>query len=181
MAQSDNTANKNSTGQAMMRMVIAIAALVVLTALLFFVAPDSFYPWAKAIHILAVISWMAGMLYLPRLLVYHADAEKGSVQSETFKVMERRLLRGIINPSMIVTWMFGLWLAWKGFAFQGGWLHAKIAAVLLLSAVHGYLAGAVRKFAEDRNEKPARHWRMVNEIPTLLMIAIVILVVVKPF
>ncbi|MER8447981.1 protoporphyrinogen oxidase HemJ [Mesorhizobium sp. M1066] len=178
MAQMNNT---NSTGQAMMRMTIGIAVLVVFTALLYFAAPDSFYPWAKAIHILAVISWMAGMLYLPRLLVYHVDAEKGSVQSETFKVMERRLLRGIINPAMIVTWVFGLWLAWKGFGFQGGWLHAKIGAVLLLSAMHGYLSGAVRKFAEDRNEKPARHWRMVNEIPTLLMIAIVILVVVKPF
>ncbi|MER9605606.1 protoporphyrinogen oxidase HemJ [Mesorhizobium sp. M0243] len=178
MAEMKNT---NSTGRAMMRMTIGIAVLVVFTALLYFAAPDSFYPWAKAIHILAVISWMAGMLYLPRLLVYHADAEKGSVQSETFKVMERRLLRGIINPAMIVTWVFGLWLAWKGFGFQGGWLHAKIGAVLLLSAMHGYLSGAVRKFAEDRNEKPARHWRMVNEIPTLLMIAIVILVVVKPF
>ncbi|RWN31151.1 MAG: protoporphyrinogen oxidase HemJ [Mesorhizobium sp.] len=178
MAEMKNT---NSTGQAMMRMMSGIAVLVVLTALLYFAAPDSFYLWAKAIHILAVISWMAGMLYLPRLLVYHADAEKGSVQSETFKVMERRLLRGIINPAMIVTWVFGLWLAWKGFGFQGGWLHAKIGAVLLLSAMHGYLAGGVRKFAEDRNEKPARHWRMVNEIPTLLMIAIVILVVVKPF
>jgi putative membrane protein len=178
MAEMKNT---NSTGQAMMRMISGIAVLVVLTALLYFAAPDSFYLWAKAIHILAVISWMAGMLYLPRLLVYHADAEKGSVQSETFKVMERRLLRGIINPAMIVTWVFGLWLAWKGFGFQGGWLHAKIGAVLLLSAMHGYLSGAVRKFAEDRNEKPARHWRMVNEIPTLLMIAIVILVVVKPF
>ncbi|MFC3326567.1 protoporphyrinogen oxidase HemJ [Mesorhizobium cantuariense] len=178
MAQMNNT---NSTGQAMMRMTIGIAVLVVLTALLYFAAPDSFYPWAKTIHILAVISWMAGMLYLPRLLVYHADAEMGSVQSETFKVMERRLLRGIINPAMIVTWVFGLWLAWKGFGFEGGWLHAKVGAVLLLSAVHGYLAGAVRKFAEDRNEKPAKHWRMINEIPTLLMIAIVILVVVKPF
>lgn len=173
--------NTNSTSQAMIRMAVGIAALVVLTGLLYFVAPDGFYPWAKAIHILAVIAWMAGMLYLPRLLVYHADAEKGSVQSETFKVMERRLLRGIINPAMVVTWVFGLWLAWKGFAFQGGWLHGKIALVLLLSAVHGYLAGAVRKFAEDRNEKPAKHWRIVNEIPTLLMIAIVILVVVKPF
>ncbi|MFD2053855.1 protoporphyrinogen oxidase HemJ [Mesorhizobium calcicola] len=178
MTQSNDT---NSTGQAMMRMISGIGALIVLTALLYFVAPDSFYPWAKAIHVLAVISWMAGMLYLPRLLVYHADAEKGSVQSETFKVMERRLLRGIVNPAMIVTWVFGLWLAWKGFGFEGGWLHAKIGAVLLLSAVHGYLAGAVRKFAEDRNEKPAKHWRMVNEIPTLLMIAIVVLVVVKPF
>ncbi|MET2830009.1 protoporphyrinogen oxidase HemJ [Mesorhizobium shangrilense] len=177
MAEMNNT----STGQAMRRMVIGITVLIVLSAVLFFFAPDGFYPWAKAIHVIAVISWMAGMLYLPRLLVYHADAEKGSVQSETFKVMERRLLRGIINPAMIATWVFGLWLAWKGFAFHGGWLHAKIAAVLLLSAVHGYLAGAVRKFAGDRNEKPARHWRIVNEIPTLLMIAIVILVIVKPF
>lgn len=173
--------NTNSTSQAMIRMAVGIAALVALTGLLYFVAPDGFYPWAKAIHVLAVIAWMAGMLYLPRLLVYHADAEKGSVQSETFKVMERRLLRGIINPAMVVTWVFGLWLAWKGFAFQGGWLHGKIALVLLLSAVHGYLAGAVRKFAMDRNEKSAKHWRIVNEIPTLLMIAIVILVVVKPF
>ncbi|TPL77641.1 protoporphyrinogen oxidase HemJ [Mesorhizobium sp. B2-3-15] len=178
MADRNNT---NSTGQAMKRMVVGIAVLIVLTALLFFFAPESFYPWAKAIHILAVISWMAGMLYLPRLFVYHVDAQKGSVQSETFKVMERRLLRGIINPAMILTWVFGLWLAWKIFAFQGGWLHAKIGLVLILSGIHGYLAGAVRKFAEDRNEKPARHWRIVNEIPTLLMIAIVILVVVKPF
>ena len=180
MAQSNNTGS-NSAGQAMMRMAIGIIVLLVLTALLCFFAPEGFYPLAKAIHILAVISWMAGMLYLPRLLVYHADAEKGSVQSETFKVMERRLLRGIINPAMIVTWVFGLWLAWKVFGFHGGWLHAKIGLVLLLSGVHGYLAGAVRKFAEDRNEKSAKHWRIVNEIPTLLMIASVILVVVKPF
>ncbi|PBB38737.1 protoporphyrinogen oxidase HemJ [Mesorhizobium sp. WSM3868] len=175
------TTNENSAGQAMKRMLIGIVLLVVLTALLFLVAPDSFYPWAKAIHVIAVIAWMAGMLYLPRLFVYHVDAEKGSVQSETFKVMEGRLLRAIINPAMTVTWVFGLWLAWKGFGFQGGWLHAKILAALLLSGLHGYLAGAVRKFAEDKNEKPARHWRIVNELPTLLMIVIVILVIVKPF
>ena len=95
---------------------------------MFWFDPDDFYLWAKAIHVIAVIAWMAGMLYLPRLFVYHADAERGSVQSETFKVMERRLYRAIINPAMIVTWVFGLWLAWKGFAFSGGWLHAKIAA-----------------------------------------------------
>lgn len=176
-----NVGNENSTGQAMKRMAIGIVVLVVLTALLYFVAGDGFYPWAKAIHVIAVIAWMAGMLYLPRLFVYHVDAEKGSVQSETFKVMERRLLRGIINPAMIVTWVFGLWMAWKIFHFEGGWLHAKIALVLVLSGLHGYLATAVRKFAEDKNEKPARHWRIVNEIPTLLMIVIVILVVVKPF
>jgi putative membrane protein len=95
--------------------------------------------------------------------------------------MERRLLRAIINPAMVVTWTFGLWLAWRGGWFTAGWLHVKIAAVVAMSAVHGYLAGAVRKFAEDRNEKSARHWQIVNEIPTLLMIAIVILVIVKPF
>jgi len=172
---------KDSGSRALKRAAVAIAIFLVVVALLFLFGPDDFYPWAKAIHVIAVISWMAGMLYLPRLFVYHAEAEKGSVQSETFKVMERRLLRGIINPAMILTWAFGLWLAWKGFGFQGGWLHAKIAAVVLMSAVHGYLAGAVRKFSEDRNEKPARHWRIVNEIPTLLMIVIVILVVVKPF
>ncbi len=158
---------------------LAIAAAGTVAAILWL--PDGFYLWAKAIHVIAVISWMAGMLYLPRLFVYHVDAEPGSAQSETFKVMERRLLRAIINPAMIVTWVFGLWLAWRGFGFSGGWLHAKIAAVVLLSGVHGYLSGAVRRFAEDRNTKPSRHWRMVNEIPTVLMIVIVMLVVVKPF
>ncbi|MEO5323159.1 protoporphyrinogen oxidase HemJ [Mesorhizobium sp. CC13] len=172
---------QSSGGSAAKRAAIAIVVLVALTAALFFAAPEGFYLWAKAIHVIAVISWMAGMLYLPRLFVYHAEAERGSVQSETFKVMERRLLRGIINPAMTVTWVFGLWLAWKGFGFSGGWLHAKIAAVLLMSGVHGYLSASVRRFAEDRNEKPSRHWRIVNEVPTVLMIAIVILVVVKPF
>src|SRR5690606_30839939 len=99
--------------------------------------------------------------------------EKGSLQSETFKVMEQRLLRGIINPAMTLSWVFGLWLAWKGGWFSAGWLHAKLAAVILMSAVHGYLSGAVRKFAEARNEKPARHWRIVNEIPSLLTMAII--------
>ena len=176
-----DTNNAASGGQALRRAAIAIAVFLFLTALLYLVAPEDFYPWAKAVHVIAVISWMAGMLYLPRLFVYHAETERGSQQSETFKVMERRLLRGIINPAMVISWAFGLWLAWKGFGFQGGWLHAKLAAVVALSAVHGYLSVAVRKFAEDRNEKPARHWRMVNEIPTLLMIIIVVLVIVKPF
>ena len=160
---------------------IAIIILIALTILLFFVVPDGFYPWVKAIHVIAVTSWMAGMLYLPRLFVYHSEAEKGSVQSETFKVMERRLLRVIINPAMMATWVFGLWLAWKGFGFAGGWLHAKIAAVLLLSGVHGYLSTSVRHFSEDRKEKSSRYWRIVNEIPAALMIISVVLAVVKPF
>jgi putative membrane protein len=168
-------------GVAWMHMGLWLLALAALTGLLFAFAGEGFYPWAKAFHILAVISWMAGMLYLPRLFVYHADAEIGSVQSETFKVMERRLMRGIINPAMALAWAFGLWLAWNGFAFSGGWLHAKLALVLVLSGMHGYLSSALRRFAADANDKPARHWRIVNEVPTLLMIAIVILVVVKPF
>ncbi|WP_274423877.1 protoporphyrinogen oxidase HemJ [Chelativorans sp. YIM 93263] len=147
----------------------------------FSLVPDRFYPWVKAFHVIAIIAWMAGLLYLPRLFVYHADAEVGSVQSETFKVMERRLHHAIIAPAMMLSWILGLWLAWRGFGFSGGWLHAKIAAVVLLSAITGYLARGVRVFSEDGNTRSARHWRMVNEVPTLLMIAIVILVVVKPF
>lgn len=169
------------TSVAWIQMAIWIAALALFTALLFAVAGEGFYPWAKALHVIAVISWMAGMLYLPRLFVYHVDAEKGSVQSETFKVMERRLMRGIINPAMALSWAFGLWLAWRGFQFQGGWLHAKLLFVVLLSGVHGYLSAALRKFANDANDRSTRHWRIVNEIPTLLMVAIVILVIVKPF
>ena len=164
-----------------MRAVVSLAIVAAAVALLFGIVPVEFYPWVKALHVIAVISWMAGMLYLPRLFVYHADAAAGSEKAETFKVMERRLLRAIINPAMMATWVLGLWLAWRGFAFSGGWLHAKIAAVLLLSGLHGYLSASVRRFAEDRNEKPVRHWRIVNEVPTVLMIVIVILVVVKPF
>ena len=174
----DRRSTKDRPG---LRAVISIVVLVVLAAALFAFLPAEYYLWAKAIHVIAVISWMAGMLYLPRLFIYHAQSQPGSAQSETFKVMERRLLRAIINPAMIVTWVFGLWLAWKGFSFSGGWLHAKLALVLVMSGVHGYLSASVRRFAEDRNEKPARHWRIVNEVPTLLMIVIVILVIVKPF
>jgi len=144
------------------------------------------YDWIKAFHIIAVIAWMAGMLYLPRLFVYHCAAEKGSVQSETFKVMERRLLRGIINPAMILAIVLGLWLAWLGPDsrygwFASGWLQAKIVLVLALSAVHGLFARWVKAFAADRNLHSQRFYRFINEVPTVLMIAIVILVVLKPF
>jgi putative membrane protein len=139
------------------------------------------YLWVKAVHVMAVIAWMAGMLYLPRLFVYHAEAPKGSPQSETVKVMERRLLRIIINPAMVVAWVLGLWLAWQAAFFGSAWFHAKLGLVVALSGLHGYLAGAVRRFAEDRNERSPRHWRMMNEVPALLMAGIVILVIVKPF
>jgi putative membrane protein len=139
------------------------------------------YDWVKAVHVIAIISWMAGMLYLPRLFIYHTEAAKGSQQSETFKVMERRLLTIIINPAMVISWVLGIWLAWKGQFWTSGWFHVKLLAVLLLSGVHGYFSAAVRAFAEDRNTRPARHWRIVNEAPTVLMIVIVIMVVVKPF
>jgi protoporphyrinogen IX oxidase len=144
------------------------------------------YLWIKAFHIIAVIAWMAGMLYLPRLFVYHCAAEKGSVQSETFKVMERRLLRAIIDPAMIATWLLGLSLAWLGpdsrFGwFAAGWLQAKIVLVVAMSAVHGLLARWVKDFATDRNRHSPKFYRIINEVPTLLLILIVLLVVLKPF
>ena len=139
------------------------------------------YLWLKAFHIIAVIAWMAGMLYLPRLFVYHCAAEKGSVQSETFKVMERRLLRAIVNPAMIATWALGLTLGFMGHWFDSGWLPAKIALVLALTALHGLCARWVRAFAADSNRHSQKFYRIINEVPTILMIAIVLLVVVKPF
>lgn len=137
--------------------------------------------WLKAFHIIAVIAWMAGMLYLPRLFVYHVAADVGSIQSETFKVMERRLLRAIMNPAMIATWVLGLWLAHELGAWRSGWLHGKLLLVFLLSGVHGVLSRHVKDFAADKRRKSAKFYRILNEIPTILMILIVILVVVKPF
>jgi putative membrane protein len=139
------------------------------------------YEWIKALHVIAVISWMAGMLYLPRLFVYHCESETGSRQSETFKVMERRLLKAIINPAMIVTWLAGLYLAWAGHWLSAGWLQMKLLLVLVLSGIHGFFSRRVRDFAADRNTRSQRCYRIINEIPTVLMIGIVILVVVKPF
>ena len=139
------------------------------------------YEWLKAFHIIAVIAWMAGMLYLPRLFVYHCEADVGSTQSETFKVMERRLFRAIINPAMIATWVLGLWLAWSGAWFKAPWLHAKLLLVILMSGVHGMLSRYVKDFAADRRRKSQKFFRILNEVPTVLMILIVILVVVKPF
>jgi putative membrane protein len=139
------------------------------------------YEWIKAFHVIAVISWMAGMLYLPRLFVYHCEAEIGSKQSETFKVMERRLLKGIINPAMILTWLLGLYMVWAGHWYSAGWFQAKFVLVLVMSGIHGVFTHCVRDFANDRNTRSQKFYRFINEIPTILMICIVMLVIVKPF
>nr|WP_295831733.1 protoporphyrinogen oxidase HemJ [uncultured Azospirillum sp.] len=140
------------------------------------------YEWIKALHVISIIAWMAGLLYLPRLFVYHCEAPAGSETSETFKVMERRLLRAIMNPAMIAAYVFGITMIvltpeWM----KQGWLHAKLLFVLLLTVSHMMMARWRRDFAEDRNTRPQRFYRIANEVPTLLMIGIVIFVVVKPF
>jgi protoporphyrinogen IX oxidase len=137
--------------------------------------------WLKALHIVAVMSWMAGLLYLPRLFVYHADTPNGSEQSATFKVMEYRLYRFIMMPAMIVTWITGPVLLMQMGYHRDGWAMAKVALVVVLSAVHGAMGGWLKGFANDVNQRPARFYRYMNEVPTLLMVLIVILVVVKPF
>lgn len=141
------------------------------------------YPWLKALHIVAVIAWMAGLLYLPRLFVYHAEAPARSNRAATFEIMERRLMRGIMMPALVMTYLFGIGLlATPGIVdWRQGWIWAKLALVLLLTVFHGLLERWRRDFAAGRNAHRARFYRIVNELPTLAMIAIVILVVVKPF
>ena len=137
--------------------------------------------WVKALHVISVIAWMAGSLYLPRLFVYHSVAEKGSVQSETFKVMERRLYRGIMTPAMIASWIFGLIMVFNGMVdWSSGWPWVKAVFAIALSGYHGWMGGFLRAFREDRNVKPQKFFRLINEVPTLLMIVIVIMVIVKP-
>ncbi len=163
------------------RVIVGVLAAVIIFGGLALWHPPGLYPWIKAVHVMAVISWMAGMLYLPRLFVYHCEAQAGSKQSQTFKVMERRLLRGIINPSMVVTWGLGLWLAYDSGLWADHWLQLKVVFVAILSGIHGMLVRWTRDFAADRNQHTQRFYRIINEIPALLMVGIVILVVVKPF
>jgi putative membrane protein len=141
------------------------------------------YLWIKAAHVMSVIAWMAGIFYLPRLFVYHAATPVGSQQSETFKVMERRLLRGIMTPALIATFVFGTWTALDAgwFSGDGLWLDVKFVLVLVLAAFHGACAKWRKDFEADRNKNTERFYRIANEVPTLLVFAIVILVVVKPF
>ena len=138
------------------------------------------YPWLKAFHVIAVIAWMAGIFYLPRLFVYHAGSSIGSEKSETFKVMEQRLLAAIMTPAMIATWVLGLSLVAIGGLWSEHWLMAKLALVVLMTLFQGWLAARARDFLHDKNRVPARTYRIANELPTLLVIAIVILVIVKP-
>jgi protoporphyrinogen IX oxidase len=141
------------------------------------------YEWVKALHVISVIAWMAGMMYLPRLFVYHADAPVGSEKSETFKIMERRLYRGITTPAMLATWVFGLWMAF-GFGvvdWSMGWMWLKALMVIALSGIHGWYGSLLRAFRDDRNTRTHKFFRAINEIPFLLAVVIVIAVIVKPF
>lgn len=140
------------------------------------------YDWLRALHIIAFVAWMAGMLYLPRLFVYHSETVSGLEQSETFKVMERRLMRFIMTPAMIVTWVFGLLMLTANPALMGnGWMHVKLLCVIVLSGLHGFFAATMTKFARDENVRPAKFYRYINEAPTALMIIIVIMAVAEPF
>jgi putative membrane protein len=140
------------------------------------------YPWTKAFHVISMVAWMAGMFYLPRLFVYHCELQPGSAESERFKVMEYRLLRQIVNPAMIATWIFGIMLVLTPgiIDWSAPWWHVKFAAVLLMSGFHGAMSKWRRMFLEDRNTKTHRFYRIANEIPTLLLVLIVIMIIVRP-
>jgi protoporphyrinogen IX oxidase len=141
------------------------------------------FPWIKALHVISVIAWMAGLLYLPRLFVYHAGAKSGSELSETLKVMERRLLRAIMNPAMIAAYVFAAWMLWElsPGVWSQAWLWVKLAGVAALTLLHHLNALWMKDFARDANRRPARFYRIANELPTLAMILIVLMVIVKPF
>lgn len=141
----------------------------------------SAYLWVKAVHVIAVISWMAGLLYLPRLFVYHTGVKPRSEASETFKIMERRLIKAIMTPAMVLAWTLGLVMAVEGGLFSQGWFHLKLACVVGMTVAHLFLARCKDGFAEDRNTRSEKFYRVLNEVPTLLMIVIVIVVIVKPF
>lgn len=167
------------------RTIVVLVVAAVLVAALFLLVPESAILWVTAAHVFFIVAWMAGMLYLPRLFVYHTECGANSAQAETFKTMERRLLKGIMTPSMLVTWVFGIWLAINGgwFAMDGGngWLHAKIALVIVMSGVHGFYAGSTKRFARGQLRQSSKFWRLMNEVPAVLLALILILVIVKPF
>jgi len=174
---SGGTQNGSKSG---LRAGIALGAFV-LVAVLIYVLSDDSYLWFKAFHIMAVIAWMAGLFYLPRLFIYHSDAAIGSESSELFKIMESRLYRIIMNPAMMMAWMFGLFIAWQGMWFSAGWLHLKFLGVIAMTGMHVYFGRAVKAFGRDERPGDARRWRIMNEVPALLMILIVLMAVLKPF
>ena len=179
MAEKATSASEG--GKARVKAYGSIALLVLLAAMAWWFDPSWLYGWLKVLHVVAVISWMVGLFYLPRLFVYHADAEAGGEPAATFVVMEQRLVKVIMTPAMIVSWVVGLWLAWSGFGFLGLWLWIKIAGVVGLTVFHIFLSRSARKFAAGQNTMTARQWRMANEIPTVLMIVVIIMVIIKPF
>lgn len=158
-----------------------IAVVMVLAIAGVFYQPGWIYPWLKVLHVAAVISWMVGLFYLPRIFVYHSEADPDGTTSSTFSVMETRLIKVIMTPAMLVAWASGLWLAWNGFEFSGIWLWIKIGAVVGLTLFHMYLSGAAKRFGSGTNPLTARQWRMLNEIPTVLMLLALVMVIVKPF
>ena len=160
---------------------VSIAVVVGLALLAWWFDPAWLYGWIKVLHVVAVISWMVGLFYLPRLFVYHADADPAGEPAATFVVMEQRLVKVIMTPAMMVSWAAGLWLAWSGFGFYGLWLWIKIAGVVGLTVFHVFLSRSARRFARSENSMTARQWRMANEIPTVLMILVVAMVIIKPF
>ncbi|MDP2120609.1 MAG: protoporphyrinogen oxidase HemJ [Hoeflea sp.] len=178
---SEKATSASEGGKARVKAYGSIAAVVLLAVLAWWYDPSWLYGWLKVLHVVAVISWMVGLFYLPRLFVYHADAEAGGEPAATFVVMEQRLLKVIMAPAMMVSWVVGLWLAWSGFGLLGLWLWIKIAGVVGLTVFHVFLSRAARKFALGRNTMSARQWRMANEIPTVLMIVVIIMVIIKPF
>jgi putative membrane protein len=167
--------------KAPLRAGIAFGVFVLIVAAIYLADPDNLDLWMKAFHVMAVISWMAGLFYLPRLFIYHHQTKVGSESSELFKVMESRLYRAIMNPAMMIAWVLGLHLAWSSFAFHGGWLHIKLLMVVLLTGVHIHYGRALRAFARDERPRSQRYWRIMNEVPVFLMIVIVLMVVLKPF
>lgn len=174
--------------KAAIRAGMALAVFVGLVLFVFVAGPDARYAWLKAFHVIAVIAWMAGMLYLPRLFVYHADAVQGaaggaddSEPSATFKVMERRLMKVIMTPAMIITWGLGLWLATIAGYWSAPWFHVKLLAVVGMTAMHFYLAASVKRFVSGSNRIASGRWRLLNEVPTVLMFVAVIVVFVRPF
>ena len=141
---------------------------------------DNIYVIIKSLHIISIIAWMSGLLYLPRLFVYHSRAYIGGELDKTLQIMERKLLQIIMNPAMIFSFIFGFWLIYL-VGFSGGWLHIKILLVLILSSFHGFLAKCSKNFANGNNKHSEKFYRIINEVPTILMIIIVFLVVVQPF